>query len=272
MAENKKSDNNLKKLHEVQIEILDEIVRICNKHNLTYFLIYGTLIGAVRHKGFIPWDDDLDIGMPREDYEKFIKIAKKELDNKYYLQDISTDKEYWQNFIKIRKNNTLFDESTLENINTHKGIFVDIFPFDNINKDGIYRKVKWSILKNLYNFCLYYRGIYKKENVNHFVFCKILSKLKMKYILRFCDFYMRGKESSKYTIDYSTLYPHVMDKKWIYPTKEIMFENKLYSCPNDTDLFLKNIYGDYMKLPPKDKRVTHLPKKILFDIRDEENE
>ena len=94
----------------------------------------------------------------------------------------------------------------------------------------------------------------------------------MKNILKFCDFYMKGSKKSKFVIDYSTLYPHVMDKKWIYPTKEIMFENKLYSCPNDTDLFLKNIYGDYMKLPPKDKRVTHLPKKILFDIRDEENE
>ena len=165
-----KKDNVLDKLHSVQIEILDEIVGICDKHNLTYFLIGGTLLGAVRHKGFIPWDDDLDIAMPREDYEKFLKIAKTELDKKYYLHDISIDKNYWQPFIKIRKNNTLFDEKMIDNIETHKGIFVDVFPFDNLKRDGILLKIKWSILKNLLRFCLYYRGILKKENVNHFGF------------------------------------------------------------------------------------------------------
>ena len=266
-----KKDNVLDKLHSVQIEILDEIVGICDKHNLTYFLIGGTLLGAVRHKGFIPWDDDLDIAMPREDYEKFLKIAKTELDKKYYLHDISIDKNYWQPFIKIRKNNTLFDEKMIDNIETHKGIFVDVFPFDNLKRDGILLKIKWSILKNLLRFCLYYRGILKKENVNHFGFCKIFSIFGMKNILKFCDRYMKNlkNKNSKYIIDYNGMYKKVFEKEWFLPTKKIKFENKLYSCPNDNHKVLEKIYGDYMQIPPVEKRITHLPKKIIFDTKED---
>ena len=90
------------KLHQSEIKILDEIVRICDKYNLQYFLIGGTLLGAVRHKGFIPWDDDLDIAMPRNDYEKFISISKNELKDDFILDDISTNEQYWQIFAKVR--------------------------------------------------------------------------------------------------------------------------------------------------------------------------
>lgn len=269
-----RGNNNLEKLHLVQVEILDEIVRICDKHNLTYFLVYGTLLGAVRHGYFIPWDDDLDIGMPRKDYDKFIEIAKTELNDKYYLQDISTDDKYWQNFLKIRKNNTLFDETMLENIETHKGIFVDIFPFDNLKSDGFFFNIKWSILKNLFNFCLYYRGIYKKEYVNHFNFCKIFSIFKMKNILKFCYKYMKSSENkeTKYFAEFASEEKVFYNKEWILPVKEIKFGDKIYNCPNNNDMFLKTLYGDYMKLPPVEKRVTHLPKKIIFNTKEEENE
>lgn len=93
----------LRNLHSTMIEILDEFDRICNKHNLTYFLIGGTLLGAVRHKGFIPWDDDMDLAMPREDYEKFINVYYKELNDKYYLDNFNNNKLYYLNFSKIRK-------------------------------------------------------------------------------------------------------------------------------------------------------------------------
>lgn len=275
---NKKvSDEQLKSLHKVQIEILDEVVRICKKHNITYFLIGGTLLGATRHNGFIPWDDDLDVAMLRKDYEKFIDIAKTELDKKYYLQDISTDKKYWQNFAKIRKNNTLFDEKMIENIDTHKGIFVDIFPLDNLTKINIFYKIKWSIIKNLSSFCLYYRGIYTKEQVNHYYLCKLFSIIGMKNILKMCNFIMKMdlNKETQFLVSYGGSYSRekeVYRKEWFFPVSKIKFENKTYTCPNNNDAILSQVYGDYMKLPPVEKRVTHLPNKIIFDLKEDGNE
>lgn len=264
----------LKQLHEVQVEILDEVVRICEKYKLNYFLVGGTLIGAVRHKGYIPWDDDLDIAMPRLDYDKFIKVAPHELNKNYILQDIKTDKTYWQNFSKIRKNNTLFDETMIENIETHKGIFVDIFPLDNLNNNKFFYKIKWSILYNLRFFCLYYRGIIDKKSVNHFNICKLFSIFRMRPILKFCDFFMKlnKNENSKYLSSYAGSYFRLKEcfkREWFFPASKIEFEGKKYSCPNNSDALLTHVYGDYMKLPPKEKRVTHLPKKIIFDVKEE---
>lgn len=274
---NKVSTENLNKLHAVQVEILDEIVKICKKNNLNYFLIGGTLLGAVRHQGFIPWDDDLDVAMPRKDYERFISICKSELSNKYYLQHISTDKKYWQNFAKIRKNNTLFDEKMVENIETHKGIFVDIFPLDNLKKINIFFKAKWSIIKNLEEFALYYRGIKNKEEINHFLFCKIFSVFGLKNILKFCDFFLKTQtnKETEFLVSYAGTYSRgkeVYKREWFFPARKIEFENKKYSCPNNNDAILSQVYGDYMTLPPVENRVTHLPKKIIFDLKEDKDE
>ena len=126
----------LKKLHNVEVEILDEFNRICNKHNLQYFLSYGTLLGAVRHQGFIPWDDDLDVSMPREDYEKFIEIAEDELNKEYYIDNKNTNDKYYLNFTKLRKKNTVFEQDFQVNYDGPKGIWVDIFPIDEIKKEN----------------------------------------------------------------------------------------------------------------------------------------
>ena len=94
----------LNRLHEEMIRIYKEIARICDKHNLTYFVVGGTLLGAVVHKGYIPWDDDLDIAMPRDSYDRFIEICKTDLDEKFYLHCIDTDEKYWLSFAKVRMN------------------------------------------------------------------------------------------------------------------------------------------------------------------------
>ncbi len=125
-------DETLNKLHETLIELLDEFVRICKKHNLKYTLVAGTVLGAVRHSGFIPWDDDIDVGMLRPDYEKFLEVAPKELKDKYILDCFEQNKDYHLSFAKIKKNGTIFDEEAAHHMNNHKGIFLDVFPLDNV--------------------------------------------------------------------------------------------------------------------------------------------
>ena len=130
------TNSKLRKVQLTELEILEKIDEICKKNNINYFLIGGTLLGDVRHKGFIPWDDDIDIGMLREDYEKFINVCLKNgaLGKDYYLHCNESDDDYFIPFIKVKKNNTTFAEKNIENINTHKGIFLDIFPYDNVPK------------------------------------------------------------------------------------------------------------------------------------------
>lgn len=122
----------LTQLHQVLYEILEEIVRICDKHNIPYFVIGGTAIGALYDKAILPWDDDIDIGMKREDYNKFLQIASQELREPYFLSWIHTDPHSPYYFAKVKKNNTLFVEEMFKDVPMHQGIFVDIFPFDRI--------------------------------------------------------------------------------------------------------------------------------------------
>lgn len=123
-------------LRKVEVEILKEIHKICTENDLQYYLCGGTLLGAVRHKGFIPWDDDIDIVMPRDDYNKFITLCLNgKLDKQYILQNTDTEPEYHLPFTKIRKKHTFFDEEGVRKLKIHKGIFVDIFPLDYSKKN-----------------------------------------------------------------------------------------------------------------------------------------
>ena len=123
-------EKDLKRLHDTLVEILDYIVAICEEHKLTYMLLYGTFLGAHRHGGFIPWDDDLDIAMPRDDYEKLIKILNKKKSELYELQYEKNEKKYYLQFVKIRKKGTTFIEEIAKGMYDNNGIFIDIIPLD----------------------------------------------------------------------------------------------------------------------------------------------
>ena len=126
-------DRSKKKLQTAILMIAKEIVRLCDENNIPYFINGGTQLGAVRHKGFIPWDDDFDIGMRRADYEKFLKVCEEQLDhNKYFLQTEDTEKNYDFYFAKIQLKVTSIIEDFSKNVQIEHGIFVDIFPYDNI--------------------------------------------------------------------------------------------------------------------------------------------
>ena len=260
----------LKKLHETQLDILDNIVQICKKHNFKYYLIGGSLLGAVRHKGFIPWDDDLDIAMPREDYEGFLKVAQAELGEAYFLQTEGTDKNYSHILGKVRKTKTLFLEEADQHIDRHHGIFVDIFPLDSGKKREL-KKLK--IKKRIFLFLDY--GLHFNNQSEKSVHEKSVFKILLysiihafpgisKKIRNHClsgtgDCYVN--HGSQYGLN-----KQVIEKENYDPPIELEFEGRLYSAPRNYEYILEKIYGgDYMKLPPEEKRVTHNPIRLSFN-------
>ena len=267
------SDTDLKKLHQVELEILDEFVRICDKYNLKYFLVAGTLLGAVRHKGYIPWDDDLDVGMPRKDYEEFIKICSKELDEKYMLDSKDTNSKYYLDFIKIRKKDTIFEQDFQVNYDGPKGIWLDVFPYDNAKSDTSKKtyiqfklnKIIFSILHYKNNFFLSDRKLLIKKMIG-FLFRPISNT----FLLNIQDKILKldaKKNEYNYFISLTTTYDYksqLLKKDNYLPTTKLEFEGKMYDVPKEYDYILKRIYGNYMELPPEEKRITHNPRRLKF--------
>lgn len=272
-------DKTLRKLQLVQLEILKEVDRLCEKYALRYFLVAGTLLGAIRHKGFIPWDDDLDIAMPREDYEKFLKIAEGELSKQYYVQDINNDDTYWLPFAKVRKNCTIFEEPSAISNNTHKGIYIDIFPLDNVNKQySTFQTMQAKIVKNI-SAIIFRRNkmvSVKQASIITKLLCFLSKPISISKLASLQLFIMNWNKdnTSNYFVNLGSQYnfkKQTMPKNKYYPAVKVEFEGKFYNAPRDWEYILKRIYGDYMKLPPIEQRVTHNPVKIKFEDGEEIN-
>ena len=152
-------------LHTELYDILGETIRVCQKHDIPYFVIGGTAIGALYDQGILPWDDDIDIGMTRENYNKFLKVAPGELGPSYFLSWIETDPHTPYYYAKVKKNNTLFVEEMFKNVPMHPGIFVDIFPFDRIPDNKLLRQMQSGILGFL-KCCLMGKEIWALDENN----------------------------------------------------------------------------------------------------------
>lgn len=259
----------------IQLDMLKEVDRICNKYNIIYCLGFGTMLGAVRHKGFIPWDDDADILMLREDYDKFKSICAKEMPEKYFLQDADTDEEYLWGYAKLRNTNTEYIRCGQEHIKCKTGVFIDIFPLDEV-PDGIFaqiyqdwictllRKELWAKVgqfteKNVLKKAVFHwlakvpkEKIY--ERINKMVYGKHNSKSAR---VRCLLFVAPGKHWNKKGNPLKTRYG--FEKQWITERKKFEFEGSMFWGTKDYDSCLKYLYGDYMKLPPEEKRVGHAP-------------
>lgn len=270
------SDQVQRQIWATEQEILDVIHQVCAEHGLRYSLAYGTLIGAVRHKGFIPWDDDIDIMMPREDYEKLLAVWDQSAPKGYILQNTRTDSDFTQNFTKIRKDHTAFLQDEAERTkHYHKGIFVDIFPGDRVPSGKIGRRIQYiACAVNL----LYSRGHTSGSGGMVGEVEKILLKApKEKYSVRRerAEKKIRswnGDESLQYVFP-ST----IRSSRKYYPAnlfenvKTIEFNGKQYMCVADADSTLRVEYGDYMQLPPEEDRVwKHHPFLIDFEHNYEE--
>lgn len=266
-----KMDNTLRRLQLTQLEILNQIDGICRKNNIRYSLYGGTLLGAVRHQGFIPWDDDLDVCMPRAEYERFIEIWLKNSPEGYVLQNKENDPCFTQSFTKIRKEHTTFLQFEFEAGKQHTGIFVDIFPIDRI-PDSKLKKYWFYVALMLYQ--LFTREFVPPKG-NAVV--RKGSEFLLKMIKGNFRKTLRGKLQetlTKYSNDSSLkmvgietlgVVKQELPKGLFDELDLVHFEGKNFLCFKNKEEYLKIKYGDYMKLPPEEERSwQHHP--IILDF------
>lgn len=268
----------IEKVWNVELEILDVIHQVCMAHNLRYSLAYGTLLGAVRHGDFIPWDDDIDIIMPREDYEKLLSLWADVAPSEYLLQNNRTNPDFTQNFSKIRKNHTAFVQDEEEIVkNYHKGIFVDIFPGDRVASGMISKAIQFfACAVNL----LYSRGHTSAHHgIIHLIEKILLATDFSKYIQRreTAERWIRKWNSHRHN---PYLFANTLPcSRKYYPAdlfdnlQLIEFSGRSYWAVKDSHTALGIEYGDYMQLPPEEERVwKHHPIIIDFEHNYEEIE
>lgn len=261
----------LRKLQLVELEILVKVDEFCKKHNIKYSLYAGTALGAIRHGGFIPWDDDIDVCMERPEYERFLKLWREENIDGYYLQGTDKSDYYGINFSKIRKNGTKFGTEMDIKTYDHIGIFLDIFPFDKIPKD---KKLRKKFLFDVKLWMIYTRGYpYTKGSKILELASRILLLKSRKRQLE-----LRNKLEKK-ILSYQSMEDNYdliclacpNDLKFMYPSNildeiiEVDFEGHKVSLHKDYDTALTIKFGDYMQLPKEEDRVCkHEPAVLEF--------
>lgn len=276
----------LKRVQGVILEILKDFKKICEKHDIPYFAFAGTAIGAVRHQGFIPWDDDIDVCMLREDYERFLKIAPTELGEKYDLLTIENTDGYVLTFAKLSKKGTVFLEATDTNRTYTSGIFLDIFPFDVLATNPKKRKkqIRWAwfwarmcviseysdvkLPNNLPNIAKAIATIIVK--CIHYIM-KVLHISKKSLYKKFLKNVRKYEHiENNYVTDFSGDEANILYFKTsdIFPLQEMPFEDTTISMAHDPHPNLKLNFGDYMTLPPVEDRKNHYPSVLKFGDED----
>ena len=255
----------LQKIHEIELELMDYVHRICEENNLKYYLVGGTLIGAIRHKGFIPWDDDMDIDMPREDYERFKEAVKKDPNPNYFFLNEDTKGNYYSSG-KMIDTRTILIEKEADNQAPNMGVYIDIFPIDGLpsNKKAMIRHYKAVRLYDKLKMQFSHDTISKTSNPVRLIYRAIIwgmariigleriEKKEKKLLLKYgfnhsekvCCFF--GAYGLKEVIPRSFLGERCLSE----------FEGHQYYIPANYDAFLKKMYGDYMQLPPIEKRIA----------------
>ena len=260
--------NMLRQLQVIQLEMLVEVDRICRKCDIRYNIIAGTLLGAVRHGGYIPWDDDADIALLRPEYEKFRKACKTELDkSRFYFQDHRKTKGYRWGYGKLRRKGTIFLREHQEHMPYEQGVFIDIFPLDGVPDDYILRSIK-----NFECFCvrkILWSKVGKRADnklIKRLIYT-ILDKIPEKKVTNYYNG-MIHRANSKYTKMVRILmFPTPNEtygyyRKWYENSKTILFEGKPFQGIADYDEYLRFKFSNYWELPPENMRKVHPVSKI----------
>lgn len=257
-------ESELRALQLTEMELLLELRRVCEKLGLRYYLTAGTLLGAARHKGFIPWDDDIDVAMPREDYDKLVRLGPEHFAHEYVYQEYRTEPNFPYYFAKLRKRGTRVEEPILRAIGMEQGIYIDIFPLDRC-PDSDRRAT------------LLFKGIELLD-------CAVLARVSPEFVCGYQKPYMRflwnifrclpngwifalrervrkllGHGGNRLcTMGGCHGYPReTYQREWFAEKTELTFEGESFPAPAGWDKLLKNMYGDYTRLPPPEERKRH---------------
>lgn len=253
----------LRQIQMVQLEMLTEVNRICKKCGIRYNIIAGTLLGAVRHGGYIPWDDDADVAFLRPEYEKFRQAVKTELDtSRFYFQDHRRTKGYRWGYGKLRRKNTIFLREYQEHMPYKQGIFIDIFPLDGVPDNYVLRS-----MKNFECFCvrkiLWSKvGQVAERNVLKRQWYKLLAQIPEDKIWSYYNrmVVLAGRKRTRMVRILTFPTPNSeygYYRNWYENSTDTMFEGKIFQGIKDYDSYLSFKFGEYMKLPPLEERKTH---------------
>ena len=260
------NDYDLETLKKIELDILIEIDKICKKHNIKYSLAAGTLLGAVRHEGFIPWDDDIDIMMLREEYEKFLKLASEELNEKYFVLDYRENRYYGFPFAKIMANNTVMKEKSTSKTKVPVGVFVDIFPIDVASEKKLENESQYKNAQKLKNIMLCRGNYYFGQHGIKAIIWKLRRLIYLlipykKIVVTFEKLVHKHDKSNSNS--FISLCGNVGVEKATYPQEWFQeycllpFENYKFMAIKEYKALLKKQYGDYMKLPSLSERKPH---------------
>ena len=269
----------IEKIHKIDLELARDVVALCEKHNLTYYMLGGTMLGAIRHRGFIPWDDDIDFGMPRRDYEKFLNLAE-ELPERIKVINYRNTPEYQYYITRVVDTETHVIEERIGNENKHTHVSIDIFPIDGTPNNKILRKLYFfRVLFHRAMMSLCYKdsidwkrkrgpaerlllGILMRIPVERFTTPQ-KEKEKIDRLLRSQDV-----ETSTYIGNIMGAYRtrEIVPKAWYGKGKMYRFEDMEFRGFEQADAYLTYTFGNYMLLPPADARKTHY---ILEESADE---
>ena len=262
------SQEQLHKMQMIQLEILIEFDKICKNNKINYSLDGGTLLGAVRHEGFIPWDDDIDVIMLRDEYEKFFKLCDGENkidNNRFFLQDYRTDKHYNVGYARIRRKGTVYERVGHEHMKYQKGVFIDIFILDSVPDSIILRypytficfclrKILWSksakVIHENRLMRIWYNFISLIPNNIAFRIIRLIADI--------CNKNSKTELVRHMTHPYPSKHMIGMPRKFLFELVDLRFEGYLFSAIKNYDEYLTMLYGDYMTLPPEDKRKPHI--------------
>lgn len=270
---NMEKKNDLRKLQLEELKILEEFIKVCNENNLKYYMLGGTLLGAIRHKGFIPWDDDVDVAMPRSDYEIFLQMAEKKLNNEFELVTYKNNKNYRYPWARMITHNMKIINH-MANKPRVEYAWIDIIPLDGFPDKGIKRnlhKIKLSFWWNLNQIIQFDELVDQKRKrsivgkcflklasifkwigklIDYRICLENLNKTLMKY-----SYEINSKEIINYLAAFG--FKETFKRESFSESKDYEFEGKQISGPIDYDPVLTAIYGDYMKLPPIEERNKH---------------
>lgn len=266
----------------LELDMLEELDRVCRKHDIKYCITYGTLLGAVRHKGYIPWDDDADIAMLREDYEKFCKVADEMDPSVCYFQDHFNDPGYLWQYGKLRRTGTTFVRAGQEHMNRKTGVFVDVFVLDDCPESvfGMELQDFWCFFLRK---VLYARVGKVNEKGLLRLWYRVLSLISVDWVYKQVGKMSKKSSNSSPNRVRTLLFPTFgklymkntypakerfgVPKSWFLDRTEYEFEGHKFYGTRDYDAFLTYVYNDYMTLPPEDKRQPHAPvSSFCFDV------